>query len=274
MALETVVQVRDALADAGFTEQLVAAGSDLRVVSSGERHAPADLVVAKRIRFAGVSDDEQEAVLFALADPNGRPVGSYAPVCRPAMAAVDAAIVEQLHEQPIAEEEIEAHARHDHIAAVFDDREAARAAVDELRSMGLGSDRMGVALREGAAQVYERDAEQEMIRDTGRGMAIGAAIGLLAGMSVAAIVLVPGGFVMVGGLLAIGVPLAAGGAMLGGFAGEALAERAFTEREDLSAVQLGAGQQLVAVCGHGHRETVEALLERHGGELLMRPGLG
>jgi hypothetical protein len=102
-------------------------------------------------------------------------------------------------------------------------------------------------------------------------MAAGAVLGLLAGLSVAAIALVPGGVVGLGGILALGIPTGLGGAMIGGFVGEAVADRSFTERAELDDVPLEPGQVLVAACSHGHASAVEDVMERHGGQLLLRP---
>jgi hypothetical protein len=270
MPIDTVTHVRTMLADAGFAKELVADDGRLCVESSDECYAPADLAVAQLVRFRGITTAEEEGLLFALATTDGRPLGTYVPAYHPATAASDAAIVEQLHEHVISDHEVQSHARHDHIAAVFDDRKAALAAVDELRQLGVGSDRLGLAVREGADRAYERDAERDAIHDTEVGVAAGAAIGFLAGMSIAAVALIPGGVIGLGGILALGVPTGLGGAMLGGFMGGAVAERAFTEREELSAVPLEPGQVLVATCSYGHAGTVEAVMERHGGDLLMR----
>ncbi|HEX6254882.1 MAG TPA: hypothetical protein VFZ70_03630 [Euzebyales bacterium] len=58
--------------------------------------------------------------------------------------------------------------------------------------------------------------------------------------------------------------------MLGGFLGDAVAERSFTEREELDDIPLEPGQVLVAACSHGHAESVKQVMERHGGQLLLR----
>jgi hypothetical protein len=146
----------------------------------------------------------------------------------------------------------------------------AQAAVDDLRQLGLGGDRLGLAIREGADRAFERDAEIDIIRDTEVGMAAGAAVGFLAGLSIAAIALVPGGLIGLGGILALGVPTGMAGAVLGGFLGDYVAERSFTEREELLAVPLESDQVLVAACSHGHAEAVETVMERHGGQPLLR----
>jgi hypothetical protein len=271
MTVATIAHVRATLADAGFREDLVADDGQLRVVSSGERHAPADLVVTRLIRFRGITAAEEEGLLFALATADHLPLGTYVPAYHPTMSAADTAMVEQLHERVISRDEMRAHDRHDHVAAVFADRDTARAAVDDLQQLGLGSDRLGLAVRAGADRAFERDAETDVIRDTEIGMAAGAVLGFLAGLSVAAIALVPGGVVGLGGILALGIPTGLGGAMIGGFLGDAVADRSFTERAELDDVPLEPGQVLVAACSHGHVGAVEDVMERHGGQLLLRP---
>lgn len=192
MTVDTIAHVRATLADAGFSEDLVADHGDLRVISTGERYAPADLVVTQLVRFRAITAAEEEGLLFALATANRRPLGTYVPAYHPATSAADAAIVEQLHEHVISDNEARAHARHDHIAAVFGNRNDAQAAVHDLRHLGLGSDRLGLAIREGADRVFERDAETDVIRDTEIGVAAGAIVGYLAGLTIAAVALIPG----------------------------------------------------------------------------------
>ncbi|MBN2624971.1 MAG: hypothetical protein JXA83_16445 [Acidimicrobiales bacterium] len=268
MTVTTVDHVRGVLAAQGFADELVAEGAHLRASSSGETYDPADLVVARLVRFEGITVPDPAGMLFALGTADGQPLGTYAPPYRPHVAAEDAAIVEQLHEKVRAGERARRHTAHDHVAAIFDARSAAQAAVDEL---GLGDDQLGVAVREGAPRAFERDAESELEHDAGIGTAAGAAIGFLAGMSIAAIALVPGGVLGLGGILAAGAGSGLGGAMLGGYLGIGHDNRAFDERDELSSVPLEPGQVLVVVCSHGHATAVETLLERHGGELLLRP---
>jgi hypothetical protein len=270
MTVETVNQARRALVDEGFVEDLVVDGSRLRVASSERSYAPSDVIVQRVVRLRGISTPQQEAVLFGLATRDEEPLGTYAPGYRPAMAPEDAAMVEQLHQKVIPGDEIRSHAKHKHVAALFDSRDAAEKAVDELRQLGLGSDRMGLAVREESSRAFERDAEGEALRGTGTGVGVGAVLGFLAGMSVAAIALLPGGIVGIGGILAAGAGTGVGGAMLGGYLGEAMSDRAFSEREELLETQLEPGQVLVAVCSHGHRSMVQEVMERHGGELLLR----
>ena len=271
MTVTTIAQVRRDLAAAGFAEELEADGERLRAPSTMASHDPSELTVARFVRFEGITAPQEEALLFALSGKDGRPIGTYAPPCHPAIPATDAAIVERLRERTIPDEDIRAHKGHDHVAAVFATRDDAQSTIDELRQLGLGSDRLGIAIREGHPRAFERNAEDDLVHDTEVGVAAGAAIGFLAGMSIAAIALVPGGVVGLGGVLALGAATGFGGAMLGGYVGEAIGDRAFEEREELAAVHLEPGQVLVAACGHGHASTVEAIMERHAGQLLLRP---
>ncbi|MEX2100671.1 MAG: hypothetical protein WEB19_04575 [Acidimicrobiia bacterium] len=271
MTLETISQARAQLAATGFAEELVADHQELRAVTSATRYRPSELTVARLVRFQGITSPEEEAVLFALSTSDGQPLGTYAPPSGPSLSSDDAVIVARLHEQAIPEAEIHAHTRHDHIAAVFATRDTAQAAIDELRQLGFGSDRLGVAVREGTSRAFERDADAELVHDTETGFAAGAAIGFLAGMSIAAIALVPGGVIGLGGILAFGAAGGLSGAYFGAFFGESAGERASTEREELSSTRLEPGQVLVAVCSHGHPAAVQTILERHGGQLLLRP---
>jgi hypothetical protein len=241
-------------------------------VSSGRTFAPAELAVARVIRLRGITTPEEEAILFGLATGEGQPLGAYVPTFRPAMPAEDEAIVAELHQKVSREDEVRSHGRHDHVGAVFATRDAARAAVDELRTQGLGNDRMGMAVREGAPRVFERDAGAEVLHDTELGAAAGGAIGFLAGTAISAIVFVPGGIVGLGGILALGAGSTLGGAMLGGYIGQDTADRAFDERQELEEMHLDPGQVLVVVCSHGRPADVEEIMEGHGGDLVLRGG--
>jgi len=77
--------------------------------------------------------------------------------------------------------DIRAHDEHDHLAAVFSDRDRAAAAVDELRSLGLGSEHLGVAVRGDDTVAFEHDAEADIMHDAEVGAAAGFPIGAIAG---------------------------------------------------------------------------------------------
>lgn len=271
MDITTVEQARQALADVGFAEELVVEGDRLKAPNSATDHSPDDLVVTRVVRFRGLDTEAEEAVLFALSTADGQPLGTYAPSSHPTMSAADTAVVVRLHQEAVSAADVEAHNDHDHIAGIFDSRDAAQAAVEELRETGLGSDSLGAAVRAGASRAFERDPEVDIWHDTGVGMLTGAGVGLIGGMTIAAVTLLPMGVIGLGGVLALGATTGLGSAVLGGLLGEDMADHDFVEHEEIAARRLEPGQVLVTVCGHGHPSTVEAVIHRHGGKLLLRP---
>lgn len=115
--------------------------------------------------------------------------------------------------------------------------EGAEAAVDELRRVGLGRAHLGVA------------------------------VGFLAGFALLGLAVAGIGPIGVGGLLALGAASGLEGSMLGGYLGVAAADQPLAVHEHLAAAALAPGEVLVAVCSHGHPETVRQILLRHGGTL-------
>lgn len=157
------------------------------------------------------------------------------------------------------------HDKHDHVAAVFDTRGEAEAAVDELRAIGLGSEHLGVAVRGPAHAAFEYDEQRDLASNATVGAATGASLGALAGMALAALV-VPGfGVIGLGGMLAVGVAGGWGGGMVGGYLGIATADREFEEHRELGDTPLGPDQVLVVVCAHGRRDEIVQVMGRHGG---------
>lgn len=269
--METMSEALARLAAAGFDDDLVPDGDRLLAVRTGVRHDPANLAVAETVRFEGQTDPDDEAIVFALTDPAGEPVGTFTMPYGPAAGAEEAAIVERLHEPPLDEADIAAHRGHDHIVAVFPDRTAAEAAVDELRQLGLGSDHLGVAVRGPGQLAFEHDADADVGHDVEVGAGAGAVTGALAGFALFGLLVPVVGPVGVGGLLAFGAATGFGGAMLGGYIGVAAEDRALTAHECIARTRLEPDEVLVAVCSHGHVETVEDVLQRHGGELRSAP---
>lgn len=158
------------------------------------------------------------------------------------------------------------HDEHDHIAAVFPDRAHAEAVVDRLRAIGLGSEHLGVAVRTDDPVVFEHDTERERLTASAVTAVVGAPVGLLAGLGLAALV-VPG--IAVGGFLALAGVGAGWGAMLGGFLGLTLDDRAASEHNDLEWTPLAPGEVLVVVCSHGRSDDVTSVLHQHRGRIRM-----
>jgi hypothetical protein len=169
--------------------------------------------------------------------------------------------------QPFAPEDVAEHRQHDHVAAVFPDRGTAAEAVDELRSLGLGSGHLGIAVRTDDLAVFEHDEDDELLRDTETGALLGVPIGALAGLALAAFA-VPGiGLIGVGGMFALAGASALWGGLVGAYLGAAAGDEGWAAHADLSYTALGPGEVLVVVCSHGHADTVREVLERHAGRI-------
>ena len=167
--------------------------------------------------------------------------------------------------EPFTAEDISAHAEHDHIGAVFGDRATAELAVEELRSLGLGSEHLGIAVHGTDPIAFEHDEEVDFGHDVEVGMAAGTPIGVIAGIALASIA-VPG--IGVGGILAFSGASALWGALMGGYAGAARGAEGWTEHEEFEDLPLEPGEVMVVVCSHGHADAIAEVVRRHDGRLL------
>jgi hypothetical protein len=163
--------------------------------------------------------------------------------------------------------DIRAHNEHDHLAAVFSDRDRAAAAVDELRSLGLGSEHLGIAVRGDDAVAFEHDADDDMLHDAEIGAAAGLPIGAIAGIGVATLAIPGIGVIGVGGVLALAGASALWGGLLGTYLGAAAGETGWAEHEAIGYTALKSGEVLVVVCSHGHGDAVRQTMQRQGGRL-------
>ena len=160
------------------------------------------------------------------------------------------------------------HHSHHHVAAVFTSRDAAEAAVADLRRHGLGDPQLGMAIHGPGRYVFEDAEEPEMVRDTETGVEVGVPIGILAGMTIAALA-VPGvGPVGVGGIIAIGLSAGLGGGMLGGYLGIGAASEEWEQHERLRDTALGPGEILLAACAQDEPDTVTSIMQKCGGRIL------
>ncbi len=268
MALETLSEAQQRLTDAGFVAGLTVSGKALHDSATGRDYEPESLKVTELVRFEGTSDPGDEAILLAVATRDGAPVGTFAAPFGSTASAEEAEIMRHLHRVIATEEETAEHDSHDHIAAIMPGREAAEAAIAELREVGLGSEHLGVALRHGDHAVFERDEEADLAHDVEKDMLAGAGIGILAGMALFAIA-VPGiGTIGAGGIAALGAASGFGGTMVGGFMGVAAASDEFDSHQELREITLEPDEVLVVACGHHQPDLVEAAMERHGGRLI------
>lgn len=67
---ETIARLVDQLTEEGYAAHFRAEPEGLRAVR-GEVYAPEDVVVEKMARFEGISDPDDEAVVFAVRAPDG-----------------------------------------------------------------------------------------------------------------------------------------------------------------------------------------------------------
>lgn len=96
MDLELMQTAQRRLEAAGFDDHLVADGESLRCTTSGRTFDPAELTVAEIVRFEGSSDPDDQAVLIAVSDRDGNPIGTYAAPFGPDAGPRDAAILVRL----------------------------------------------------------------------------------------------------------------------------------------------------------------------------------
>lgn len=263
MGERTLTEIRRWLAATGWHDEFsVVDGRLFR--ANGDEVDPGDLIAAATYRFGARA--RGATTLVAVTTSAGEPAGTLLTV-----ESADSTVIASLRPPPLPAEDIRSHHAHDHLAAIFPTRGQAEAAVTELRRLGLGSEHLGLAVRQPEAVVFEHDEEAELERDSGLGAAAGAPIGVLAGMALV-LIAVPGlGVLGIAGLLAVGAATSVGGAMLGGYLGVAAAARAISEHDHLSQTPLREGEVLVVVSSHGHPDVARAALVGAGGELLPSP---
>jgi hypothetical protein len=147
-------------------------------------------------------------------------------------------------------------------AAIFATRAEAQRAIEELRAAGFRDDQIGII---GTGPDYESASDALVAEGAAAGAAGGGAIGLMAGLAVAAGAIPPLGPAIIGGalvgVLASGALGAAAGGLIGTLVGIGIPEEEARYYEE----ELVAGQSLVTVrAGYRYDEAV-AILRRCGG---------
>ena len=94
--METMAHAVDRLTKAGYTDDFRAEEGGLRAALGGCVHPPEELIIKEVVRFEGVSDPDEEAILFALECRKHGVKGTYATTYGSSMAAVDAEMVRRL----------------------------------------------------------------------------------------------------------------------------------------------------------------------------------
>jgi hypothetical protein len=175
------------------------------------------------------------------------------------------------------------------IVVVFEDPVQADRAVAELRECGFGSDRIGVAMRQGgntagqpagsvAGTPVAGTSPTSGTTDTGTALdespaAKGAIVGALTGLGLGALVglgvlagVIPGiGPAIAGGTLGVLLSNAAAGAAVAGLAGALVGAGLSEEEAKYYQDQFNAGRTVVTVDGGNRSDEAESILRRHGG---------
>ena len=76
-AMETLSEAIGRLTDAGYVHDLRADGGQLVCDRCGSRFDPSEMIIDEIVRFEGMSDPDDQAILYALGDGSGS-VGLYA----------------------------------------------------------------------------------------------------------------------------------------------------------------------------------------------------
>ena len=92
---------------------------------------------------------------MALAPLPAQLLGTFTAPYRPMASADDAEILRRLSRGVVSTGQESRHVDDDHVAAVFADRASAHAAVDALRTLGLGSEHLGMAVHRSDSVVQQ-----------------------------------------------------------------------------------------------------------------------
>jgi hypothetical protein len=94
--VETLSEASDRLTAAGYREDFRAEEHGLRAARSGCFHEPEAFAIDEIVRFEGVSDPDDESILFALRCKQHDVRGTFAVAFGPVMRADDAEAVRRL----------------------------------------------------------------------------------------------------------------------------------------------------------------------------------
>jgi hypothetical protein len=153
------------------------------------------------------------------------------------------------------------------LVAVFDDRNEAELAADDLREAGFRDDQIGFAIRGGDAVQGGMITDAEGVKDA-KGAIEGAAAGAVLGAGVGAAVtlLIPGvGPVLAAGVLSTALGYGAAGAAIGGIYGAMRGLGISEEEAQKYDQQFRAGKAIVAVKAGSRIADAAAIFRRHGG---------
>ena len=167
------------------------------------------------------------------------------------------------------------------IVGVFDDRQQADRAVDELRRAGFRDDQIAVAMRYDAGNDVAGDAATAGVTDadesragagTIAGVLGGLGLGALAGLGVLSGVIPVIGPAIAGGTLGIILSNAAIGAGVGGLVGALVGAGIPEDEAQYYHSEFEAGRTIVTVQAEGRAADVMAIFRRYGAyDMSTRP---
>ena len=96
MADETIAQAVNRLTAAGYSDDFRAERDGLRAVQAGCTHTPETLVVDEVVRFEGITDPDDEAILFALRCAEHGTKGTFAIAYGMKVPEIDAQMARRL----------------------------------------------------------------------------------------------------------------------------------------------------------------------------------
>jgi hypothetical protein len=98
MFTETLSQAVDRLTVAGYTDDFRAEPDGMRAVVAGTVYQPESLAVDEVVRFEGISDPADEAIVLALHCREDGIKGTYTVPFGPGMGALDAEMIHRLRD--------------------------------------------------------------------------------------------------------------------------------------------------------------------------------
>ena len=96
MFTETLSQAVDRLTAAGYTDDLRAELDGMRAVVAGIAYRPESLAIEEDVRFEGITDAANEAIVLALHCREDGIKGTYTLPFGPGMGALDAEMIRRL----------------------------------------------------------------------------------------------------------------------------------------------------------------------------------
>jgi hypothetical protein len=166
----------------------------------------------------------------------------------------------------------------DPIIGLFNDRESAERAYQELINNGYTQDEITVVMTDETRKLYfplvESEIEDKTLEGLGAGAVIGGGVGAVAGAlaGLGAIMVVPGLGLVIAGPLAAGLTGAGTGGVAGGLIGALVGSGIREEKAKFYAEEIGQGKILLSVAPHSEAEAnrIESEWLDRGSEGVIR----